>query len=260
MARQLSLNLKTWGGSRKGAGRKPNGAKAGVSHLRRPKVTRHTPVHVTLRLGAGLPNLRRGELTKVVVAALAAGKKAPGFALVHYSLQSNHLHLMIEADSSATLARGMKSLSIRVARAINRWRGDKGKVFADRYHVHVLATPRETRLSLAYLLNNFRKHNVADSKTPLDPCSSAASFDGWKQRSAGFAATASQAEGVVAAKSWMLTTGWRRHGLIDPYEVPSCDGSSHAATKRRLAKKKDKGYLREAKAAPIGRRPAPGAS
>jgi hypothetical protein len=89
MATQLSLNLKTWGGRRKGAGRKPNGDQAGVSHLRRPRVTRHTPVHVTMRMAAGLPNLRTSTVRKVVLAALAAGKLQDGFGLVQYSIQSN---------------------------------------------------------------------------------------------------------------------------------------------------------------------------
>lgn len=217
MTGQLELKLKTWGGARKGAGRKPSGSKAGVSHLRRPKVTRHTPVHVTLRLSAGLPNLRRAALTAVVVAALAAGKEVPGFALVHYSIQSNHLHLLVEADSSTALARGMKALSIRVARAINRWRGEKGKVFADRYHVHVLATPREVRHALVYVLNNFRKHGVAKAKQRHDVCSSAMAFDGFSEGGPSVVISS-----VAPARSWLLTSGWRRHRLIDPFEVPHC--------------------------------------
>jgi REP element-mobilizing transposase RayT len=123
MSRQLELPLKTWGGRRKGAGRKPKGDKAGVSHLQRPKVTRHSPVHVTLRLCAGLPSLRRGGYATSVKAALAAGKQSAGFALVHYSIQSNHLHLIVEAAGNAALSRGMKALSVRVARTVNRERG-----------------------------------------------------------------------------------------------------------------------------------------
>jgi REP element-mobilizing transposase RayT len=172
MEAQLALKLKTWGGRRKGAGRKPNGDKAGVSHLRRPKVSRHTPLHVTLRLCSGLPNLRSGALSKVVFAALAAGKLQDGFALVHYSIQSNHLHLLIEAGSSKALGRGMKALGTRLGRAINRCRGEKGKVFADRYHVHVLRTPREVRHALSYVLCNFRKHGSAGKQVAFDACSS----------------------------------------------------------------------------------------
>jgi len=90
--------------------------------LCRALLTRHTPVHVTLRLSTGLPNLRRGKYPAAVVAALSAGKKSPGFSLVHYSIQSNHLHLIVEAADNKSLARGMKALNVRVARAINRKR------------------------------------------------------------------------------------------------------------------------------------------
>ena len=111
MAQQLELSLKTWGGRRKGAGRKPKGEKAGVVHLRRPRVSRHSPVHVTLR---------RGKYPAAVVTALSAGKKGVGFRLVHDSIQSNHLHLIVEAADNKALARGMKALNVRVARAVNR--------------------------------------------------------------------------------------------------------------------------------------------
>jgi len=224
MAQQLELSLKTWGGRRKGAGRKPKGEKAGVVHLRRPRVSRHSPVHVTLRLSAGLPTLRRGKYPAAVVTALSAGKKGVGFRLVHYSIQSNHLHLIVEAADNKALARGMKALNVRVARAVNRLRGAQGRVFSDRYHAHVLSSPREVRHALVYVLNNFRKHGAASPRERFDACSSAASFDGFV---AGAESACSEDEAaVMAARSWLLTTGWRRHRLIDPFEMPRCGASS----------------------------------
>ncbi len=220
MDRQLALPLKTWGGRRKGAGRKPAGLKAGVPHLKRPKVTRHSPVHVTLRLSAHVPNLRRGEYPSLVKRAIGAGKQGPGFGLVHYSIQANHLHLLIEAKDNVALARGMKALSVRVARAINRARRVKGRVFADRYHAHVLMSPREVRHALVYVLNNFRKHGAAKTGERYDTCSSATMFDGF----VGGAPPGLRTEvpTVMAPRSWLLTAGWRRHRLIDPHEMPRC--------------------------------------
>lgn len=223
MRRQLELPLKTWGGRRKGAGRKPNGDRAGVAHLVRPKVTRHSPVHVTLRLCVGLPSLRRGGLPSAVKAALAAGKQSAGFALVHFSVQSNHLHLIVEAAGNAALSRGMKAVSVRVARAVNRACGRKGRVFADRYHAHVLQTPREVRHAIVYVLNNFRKHGVAKANESFDSCSSAQWFDGFA-RAHGKPPLGEPGRWLEAAvappRSWLLTKGWRRHRLIDPFEVP----------------------------------------
>ncbi len=235
MVRQLALPLKTWGGRREGAGRKPKGDKAGVSHLRRPRVTRHSPVHVTLRLNAKLPNLRRGEYPATVTAALRAGRKSEGFRLVHYSIQSNHLHLIVEAADNETLARGMKALNVRVARAVNRLREAKGRVFADRYHSHVLGSPREVRHALVYVLNNFRKHGAARPRERFDACSSAAAFDGFVGGGGTIAAGASE-PAVVAPRSWLLTSGWRRHRLVDPLEVPRvCAGPKPAARKPKVA-------------------------
>ena len=47
----------TWGGARKGAGRKSKSLRAGVSHLRREPLSSHHPLHVTMRLCKGLPCL-----------------------------------------------------------------------------------------------------------------------------------------------------------------------------------------------------------
>ena len=44
------------GGRRPGAGRKPKGQRAGVSHRTRSTLASRFPVHVTTRLFAGLPN------------------------------------------------------------------------------------------------------------------------------------------------------------------------------------------------------------
>jgi len=57
---------------------------------------------------------------------------------VHYSIQRDRLHVIVEASSAAALGRGMKSLGARLARAVNRTRSRRGPVLRDRYHVRVL--------------------------------------------------------------------------------------------------------------------------
>src|SRR5256885_7635193 len=59
MPRQTSLVFRTWGGARKGAGRKPAGAKAGAPHGRRPKVDARVPIHLTMRVAGGSAPGRR---------------------------------------------------------------------------------------------------------------------------------------------------------------------------------------------------------
>jgi hypothetical protein len=132
---------------------------------------------------------------------------------------ANHLHLLVEAHDGLALARGIQGLSIRMARALNRLLGRRGRVLADRYHARALRTPLEVRRALAYVLNDARWHGIVGPKAAarwLDPYSSAGSFDGWRRASASSDATAP----VAAARTWLLRIGWRRHGLLDPSYVP----------------------------------------
>ena len=173
--KQLPLPLKTWGGKRKGAGRPPTGAKAGVSHLKRARFPGRHPVHVTLRTLPGTGYLRGDRRYRAIVEALREAKERHGVRVIHYSVQGNHLHLLVEAAGAESLARGVQGLSVRLARALNRAARRRGKVFADRYHAHVLASRREVARALRYLLENFR-HHLREDVAPrgADPCSSAA--------------------------------------------------------------------------------------
>ena len=137
---------------------------------------------------------------------------------MQYSVQSNHLHLIAEASDNRALSRGMLGLSVRVARALNQLWKRSGSVFADRFHSRLLKTPREVRNALVYVLQNARKHAAAISLGP-DPFSSGPWFDGWKS---GVEKGADSSLGFLArAKTWLLGVGWRRHGLIDPRELPA---------------------------------------
>ncbi len=225
---QAAFEFRTWGGARAGAGRPKTSRR--VAHVARPRVTQHIPLHVTLRLVAGLPNLRKKSTFRQVRKVLAL-PRAGDVRIVHYSVQSNHLHFVVEAESARQLARGMQALGIRLAKRLNRLFKRSGGVFADRFHVRRLKTPLEVRRALAYVLNNYRRHvDGTGPRLPLsfcDPCSSAASFDGWdpewthappdpRAMSDPFPELS---PGVVPARSFLLRKGWRRHGLIRPFDV-----------------------------------------
>ena len=53
--------------------------------------------------------------------------------MVHYSVQQNHCHFLIEAHGKGALANGMKSLGARLARTANRVFGRAGAVLRGRY-------------------------------------------------------------------------------------------------------------------------------
>src|SRR5436853_3657261 len=156
--KQLGLKPRTWGGKRKGAGRKPKGAGAGVSHARRLRLSRRDPVHVTWRVRPHVWNLRTRRSFDRIAEALALGKEVDGFRLVHFSVQGNHLHFVVEAADEVRLARGLQGLAIRIARRLNRMMGRAGKVFADRYHARVLRTPTEVARAIAYVEGNSAVH------------------------------------------------------------------------------------------------------
>jgi REP element-mobilizing transposase RayT len=224
-----------------------------VPHLRRPTLSRHHPVHVTLRVEAGIGNLRRRRVRKALYRAFAAGCDRFRFRLVHFSVQRNHLHLLCEAHDQRALGKGMQGLSIRVAKAINRSLARRGSVFSDRYHARALTTPREVRHALAYVLNHAQRHGCWHS--PLDPCSSATLFQGWRRGTLIDTAPLDElstdlGSPVAAARTWLLGVGWRRHGLLDPDEVPgpgpktrttlpSLSHSQRAATPRAGSQRQD---------------------
>ena len=162
--RQQSFEFRTWGGRRARAGRRPNGQRAGVSHLSRPSHSWRHPLHVTLKVKQGVPSLREHALFVMVRRALAAAKQQFGFSLVHFSVQRDHVHLLAEAQDRRALSRGVQGLAIRVALAVNRQLQRKGRLFADRYHARALKTPREAGFALRYVLLNARKHAARTPK------------------------------------------------------------------------------------------------
>ncbi len=201
-----------------------------MPHVSRQPFGRPLPAHVTVRLCKELPSLRMKKLVRALERTFAAGCERPDFRLVHYSLLGNHAHFIVEARDRDALGRGMRALGIRVARAVNRLAERTGQVLADRYHARLLATPREVRNALRYVLLNARRHAMAVGAklkvaVRLDPASSGRWFDGWKREKLrkevprGGTEDVSQRP-VSRARTWLLSAGWRRHGLLDPAEVP----------------------------------------
>ena len=202
---QTELDFHGRGGKRAGAGRKRS-KRSGMPHLRRAELAARNPVHVTLRVGRGCWNLRSFRVLRVLEAAFHAGRERFGFRLAHYSIQANHLHLLVEAEGKESLARGMKGLEVRLARALNRMMRRTGRVFGDRYRAHVLKTPREAARALRYVLTNFAHHARAwgERVKPafIDPFSSVRYL----------AASPGPSAPVAGARTWLLRAGWMGAG------------------------------------------------
>ena len=218
------------GGFREGAGRKPGKGRRLVRHRVREAHSALHPVHVVLR--SKFKPLRCQFVFPTVREALAKATRArKDFRITQFSVQGDHVHLIVEADSKAALSRGMQGLAIRVARAVNALVGRAGKVWADRFFSRELKSPRVVRNALAYVLNNFRKHRAARG-AQIDPYSSAPYFNGFRELRGsppcelqpsrrlplaprGVAPPEKSGEiPIVGAKTWLAEKGWRRGGPI----------------------------------------------
>ena len=220
--KQIELTFRTHGGKRAGAGRKPTSKRPPVHHVRRPKMPRNSSAHVTVRVRPDIPSLRSRRFIRDFQSRMAVGCERSEFRVCHSSIQRDHVHLVVEAAGKEALGRGMKSVGIRLARAVNRVFGRKGPVLFGRYHLRVLRTPREVRNALAYVLLNARRHWKKRTGSPppvvLDVGSSGAWFDGWKRPPP--MAEPKGSPPVARPRYWLLREGWRRRGLVDPAEVP----------------------------------------
>jgi len=231
--RHVQQDLFRNGGKRRGAGRKPNGKRAGSPHRRRPEVRPYHALHVVLRVVPAVGSLRRRNLYRALREATIVAAVRERIRIVHVSLQRTHVHLLVEAEDKLALARGMQGFQISAARNINTALGDgrrrrRGKVFADRYHLEVITSPRRAHHALRYVLSNWRHHDEdrqgLASTWLVDPFSSAISFPDWKEledKDVMWPIRETYDPLVVRRPaSWLLRDGWKIHGAISAREVP----------------------------------------
>lgn len=238
-----------WGGARKRAGRPRAEGRGRVPHRKREEHRAYWPVLVTLRTISR--DLRSRFVFPTVRGAIASSNGEPSiqskgrraefgqdlFRVCEYSVQGDHVHLLVEASSSRALQRGVRGLSIRLAKRVNQLLFQKGPLIADRYHARLLKTPRSVRNALVYVFGNFRKHGHARSGERIDQLSSAPYFGSFsdlpksKQDARASPQAGAHAGGppVEKPRTWLLAHGWRRHGLISVWEQPHQRGQPRAA-------------------------------
>ena len=111
--------------------------------------------------------------------------------MVQFSVLGNHLHLIVEADDTVALSRGMQSLNTRLAMALNKLLGREGALFDDHYHSHLLKSPTEVGRALAYVRTNAQKHYGG-----IDGDYYSSAHSEWREL-------------LAIPVSWLLSTGWR---------------------------------------------------
>ena len=241
--REASAGASRRGKKRLGRPRKP-GAK--LRHAKRPVFGKRQALHITLRIERSVGSLRKRTCYAAIRRAAITLLPHEDCRIVHLSIQRTHLHLIVEAETSVALSHGMQALQISAAKHLNAavsragswWERRrmsspptrrKGRVFADRYHARLIASPAQARREIAYVLNNWRKHGEHRADVAhhwrIDPFATGWCFDGWRERGdAPFAWKVRDTYDpipVYLPRTWLLREGWRRHGLISTHEVPS---------------------------------------
>ena len=203
---------------RRGRPAKPG---AGVPHRPRTVLARY-PLHITLNVRRHVWQLRSRRSYSRLRAAFLKVFGRFETRIAHFSVQHDHIHMLVETRDRHALGRAMQAFAISAARRLNGMMHRHGAVFADRYHSRPLRTPSEVRAALVYVLNNFRKHTRYGTPAPdaIDPFSSGPIFDGWRDP----APPTSDPPPTSAAAGWLLTAGWRKGGgPIARNETPRAD-------------------------------------
>ncbi len=229
---KLDKNGQRRGGKRAGAGRPKKGERASERHKTREAFRANQPVHVVIRPIAEVGTLRGFDTYKAVRSAMITTYARARIRIVHISIQGSHIHMLIEAAGRLELARGMQGFEIACAKSLNAVLSKRlgyhrrGTVFPDRYHAVIIRTPRQARGALAYVLNNWRRHREDKVRAarlwPIDLFSSAPSFSGFKDLDPSELRFAERylKLPVWEPRTWLLSTGWKKHGLIGAAEVP----------------------------------------
>jgi len=228
--------LKKKGGKRRGAGRPAKGERAGSPHKERPFHHARDPVHVVLRTVRAAGNLRRRCVYHAIRKATRTTARRQDFRIVHLSIQQDHVHLLVEANTKAALARGMQGFQISAAKHLNAAISKespgprrRGSVFPDRYHRVEITSPRQARNALNYVMNNWRRHQEDLTERArgwhLDWYSSGPMFRDWQEHD-GKAVLLEPPPNYVPLfvhppKTWLLSVGWKNAGPISYRAVPS---------------------------------------
>lgn len=129
-----------------------------VAHSERPQV--RGPAHIVLRIRRGLPGMRTPRVWRVLERAFRRAKERNGMRIVEFSIQEDHIHVLVEVGDKEYLSRGMQGLMIRIAKALNRHWNRAGTVWADRYFARAITSLSDLRRTVRYILQNAFHHGA----------------------------------------------------------------------------------------------------
>lgn len=147
---QLSLlNIKRAG--------RPAKLDIGIRHIRRERFSKPTALHLTIKVRDNKADIKNKRILKALHHAIKRAR-LQRLKVIHYTLEYNHAHIVVEAINNKILHKGMQALGISLAKAINKIKQLKGTVYKHRYHFKKLSSRRELKNALHYIFKNGIKH------------------------------------------------------------------------------------------------------
>jgi hypothetical protein len=118
----------------------------------REKVNQKMPLHINFSYKTQI----RNKDTLMLLKRAILNARLKGLKIIHYSMQTNHIHIIVEAMDNKILTTGMRSLTVTFAKGLK-----KEKIQVKRYHLHILRTLREAKNAIRYVLFNQQKHETS---------------------------------------------------------------------------------------------------
>lgn len=141
----------------------------GIRHTVRPRIHKTTMLHLTIKVRENKADIKNKRILKLLHHAIKRAR-LQRLKVLHYTLEYNHVHLLVEATNNQILHKGMQAFGITFSKWINRLKLRKGTVYKHRYHFHALRSTRERKNALNYIFTNGVKHGRTRSR--IDPYNS----------------------------------------------------------------------------------------
>ena len=154
--------------NQKGAGR-PALNDIGIRHVKRPKISKLTALHLTIKVRSNKADIKSKSILKALHHAIKRARLKK-LKIIHYTLEYNHLHVLVECHNNKILHQGMQAFGISLSKAINRIKRLKGAVYKHRYHFRKCTSRRDYKNVLHYIFANGVKHKRTSSY--IDPYNS----------------------------------------------------------------------------------------
>jgi REP element-mobilizing transposase RayT len=159
MNKKLQKNQQTTLLNRKGAGR-PAIHDPGIRHTGRPKLKKSASLHLTVKVRKNKADIKNKSILMILKRAIQNARKQ-GLKVIHYTLEYDHVHLLIEADNNFVLGKGMQAFGVTMAKAINRAKKLSGSVYKTRYHFRQITGTKELKNVMMYIFKNGLKHGTS---------------------------------------------------------------------------------------------------